>query len=167
MLIREKRVEDILEFTLLVNEVWNETYRGIVEDEFIDNMKKTIDDRIKIQTDNFYEKDSYSYVLVDNDKLIGYTSVDKSREEDYPNAGELSSLYLLKKYQGSGYGRMLFEHSLNKIKELGYKEYIIGCLDNNLTNEFYKKMGGKLYKQKNKNIGNKDYIENYYIFKVK
>ena len=167
MLIREKRIADIPEFTLLVNEVWNETYRGIVADEFLDNMKNTIDDRIKRQTDNFYEKDSYSYVLVDNDKLIGYTSVDKSREEEYPNSGELSSLYLLKKYQGNGYGRMLFEYSLNKIKELGYSDYIIGCLDNNPTNEFYKKMGGKLYKQKNKKIGNKDYIENYYIFEVK
>lgn len=167
MLIREKKIEDIPEFVLLVNQVWNETYRGIVEDEFLDNMKNTVNERIQKLTSNFNKDDSYyPYVLVDNNKLIGYTSVDKSRDETYPDSGELSSLYLLKEYQGKGYGKMLFNHSLNKIKELGYKDYIIGCLDNNPTNEFYKKMGGKLYKQTTKKIGDKEYIENYYIFKV-
>lgn len=48
MLIREQRIEDIPEFVLLVNEVWNETYRGIIDDEFLDNLKNTVDDRIKI-----------------------------------------------------------------------------------------------------------------------
>ena len=38
LLIRQKRVEDIPEFTLLVNRVWNETYRGIVPDDFLNNL---------------------------------------------------------------------------------------------------------------------------------
>lgn len=166
MLIREKEMEDIPEFVLLINEVWNETYKGIFDDDFLDNMKNTVYERIKIIKENFSEKDSYSYVLVDKNRLVGYTSVDKSRDEDYPEAGELSSLYLLKEYHGNGYGKMLYEFSLNKIKDLGYKNFIVGCLDKNPTNEFYKKMGGKLYKQKLKKIGNKEYIENYYLFNV-
>ena len=48
MLIREQRIEDIPEFVLLVNEVWNETFRGIIYVEFLDNLKNTVDDRIKI-----------------------------------------------------------------------------------------------------------------------
>lgn len=166
MEIREKRIEDIPEFTLLVNTVWDETYRGIIDDEFLDNMKNTVEERIKKQIENFNKNDSYSYVLVENSKLIGYTSVDKSRDEEYAKSGEISSLYLLKEYRGKGYGKLLFNHALNKIIELGYKDYIIACLEKNPTNEFYKYMGGKLYNQKNKKIGNKEYLENYYIFKI-
>ena len=89
MLIRQKRVEDIPEFTLLVNRVWNETYRGIIDDKFLDNLENTIDDRIKRQTENFSKKDNYSYVLEENNKLIRYTSVGKSSDEDFVNEGEL------------------------------------------------------------------------------
>lgn len=38
MNIRKKTAKDIPEFVLLVNDVWNETYRGIVDDSFLDNM---------------------------------------------------------------------------------------------------------------------------------
>lgn len=166
MLIREQRIEDIPEFVLLVNEVWNETYRGIIDDEFLDNLKNTVDVRIENQTKQFYKKTSYSYVLEDNGKLIGYTSIDKSKDQDYPDSGEIVTIYLLKIYQGKGYGKMIFEHSLSKLKELGYNDYIISCLADNPTNEFYKKMGGKLYKQKPSKMGNKEYLENYYIFNI-
>lgn len=166
MIIRKRTIKDIPDFTLLVNDVWNETYRGIVDDSFLDNMKNTIDDRIKRMQDNYNEND-LNFVLEDDGKLIGFTSVEKSRDSDYPNSGEISSLYLRKEYQGTGLGKKLFNYSLDKLKELGFSDYIIGCLDKNPTNDFYKHMGGVLYKSEMKKIGNKEYKENYYYFKVR
>lgn len=167
MHIREKTIDDIRNFTIFINKVWDETYRGIVDDDFIDNMNNNIEERVIRQTENFYESGTYSYLLIDDNEIIGYVSVGKSRDEDYPLSGELFSLYLLKKYHGKGYGKMLFDFGLNKLKEFGYKDFIIGCLDKNKTNDFYKHMGGYLYKQVDKNIGNKAYKENYYILKIK
>ena len=166
MNIRKKTIKDIPEFILLVNDVWNETYRGIVDDSFLDNMKNTVKDRIKRMQENYNDED-LNFVFEDKGKLIGFTSVEKSRDEDYPNSGEISSLYLKKEYQGKGLGKKLFNYSLDKLKELGFSDYIIGCLDKNPTNDFYKHMGGVLYKSEMKKIGNKEYKENYYYFKVR
>ena len=166
MKIRKKTIKDIPEFILLVNDVWNETYRGIVDDSFLDNMKNTVKDRIKRMQENYNDED-LNFVFEDKGKLIGFTSVEKSRDEDYPNSGEISSLYLKKEYQGKGLGKKLFNYSLDKLKELGFSDYIIGCLDKNPTNDFYKHMGGVLYKSEMKKIGNKEYKENYYYFKVR
>ncbi len=164
MIIRDKKYEDIEEYILLVNDVWNDTYRGIVDDSFLDNMKNTTEERIKRGKEKFNENIKDTFLLEDNGKIIGYTSAEKSRDEDYPNSGEVSSLYLRKKYQGKGLGKELYNYSLNKLKELGFKDYIIGCLDKNPTNEFYKHMGGKYYKSKMIKIGDKEYKENYYYF---
>ena len=167
MIIREKRYDDIPEFIELVNAVWNETYRGIIDDKFLDNMSNTVEERIKIGQNNFNKADCFSYVIEDNEKLVGYTSCEKSRDEDYPNSGEISSLYLKKEYKGKGLGKELFKNSENKLKELGFKDYIIGCLDQNPTNEFYKHMGGIYYKSKMIKIGDKEYKENYYYFEMR
>ena len=141
LVLREKTIDDIRNFTIFINKVWNETYRGIVDDEFIDNMSNNIEERIKIQTENFYDDNSYAYLLLKNNEIIGYVSVGKSRDDDYPLSGELFSLYLLKEYHGNGYGKLLFNYGLKKLKELGYDDFIIGCLDKNKTNDFYKYKG--------------------------
>lgn len=167
MIIRNKEYEDIENFILLVNDVWNETYRGIVDDSFLDNMKNTVDERVKRSKENYDKKPKDTFLAVDDGRLIGYTSAEKSRDEDYPNSGEISSLYLRKEYQGKGLGKELFNYSLNKLKEQGFNDYIIGCLDGNPTNEFYKYMGGKYYKSEMKKIGDKEYKENYYYFKMR
>ena len=167
MIIRDKKYEDIEEYILLVNDVWNETYRGIVDDSFLDNMKNTVSERVKRSKEKFAKEEYHTFVMEDNGRLIGYTSSEKSRDEDYPNSGEISSLYLRKEYQGKGLGKELYNFSLNRLKELGFKDYIIGCLDGNPTNEFYKHMGGKYYKSKMIKIGDKEYKENYYYFKVR
>lgn len=167
MEIREKKYEDIPEFINLVNKVWDETYRGIVDDEFLDNMPNTVEERIKKGQAKFYSNPDTNFVMEDDGKLIGFSSVGKAQDEEKKDAGEIFSLYLLKKYHGKGIGKELYNNSMNKLKELGYKEYVIGCLDGNPTNEFYKHMGGKLYKKTYKRIGDKDYLENYYHFEMR
>ena len=167
MIIRKMKYEDIKEFILLVNKVWDETYRGIVDDEFIDNMKNTIDERIKKGEANFNRNDRIQYVIEENGKLIGFSSISPSTDEKYPDSGEIMSLYLLKKYHGKGFGKILFNHDVDKLKELGYTDYIIGCLEGNPTNDFYRHMGGKEYKKVLKRIGDKDYPEIFYHFEMR
>ena len=167
MIIRKMKYEDIKEFILLVNKVWDETYRGIVDDEFLNNMPNTVEERIKKGQAKFYSNSDTNFVMEDDGKLIGFSSVGKAQDEEYPNSGEISSLYLIKKYHGKGLGKELFNHDLDKLKELGYHDYVIGCLEGNPTNEFYKHMGGKEYKKVLKRIGDKDYPEIFYHFEMR
>ena len=38
LVLREKTIDDIRNFTIFINKVWNETYRGIVPDDILNNM---------------------------------------------------------------------------------------------------------------------------------
>ena len=167
MIIRNIKEEDIPEYIRWVNQVWNETYRGIVDDSFLDNMENTTEYRIKRQKEKYKNNELNTvYVMLDDDRLIGYTSINHSRDEEKNDSGDISSLYLLKEYQGKGLGTKLYNYSLNKLILKGYRDYIISCLDKNETNEFYKKKGGKLYNYKYRKIGDKEYKENFYYFEV-
>ena len=54
------------------------------------------------------------------------------------------------------------------LKERGYKEVIIWCLKENIkARGFYEKIGGKLYKERYIEIGQKEYEEVSYIYKSK
>ena len=88
----------------------------------------------------------------------------KSLDSDkYENAAEIHSLYILKEYQGNGYGKMLYDYAIKNIMEKGIKNLVIGCLNGNPSNNFYKHLGGKY-------IGNhlfrEKYIENIYLFEL-
>ena len=54
------------------------------------------------------------------------------------------------------------------LKEKGYKEIVIWCLKENIqARGFYEKIGGKLYKERYIEIGQKEYKEISYIYELK
>ncbi len=57
--------------------------------------------------------------------------------------------------------KKLYDYAIKKIKEKGFQQLVIGCLDGNPANNFYKHLGGKY-------IGNhlfrEKYKENFYLF---
>ena len=160
-IIRKRKVEDSSELAHSIALVWNTTYQGIVDDVFLkslfDNEKETAE-RLK---NNISEQQNY-YVLTLQDKIIGwiYYTLDSDK---YENAAEIHSLYILKEYQGNGYGKLLYNYALENIRKKGIKKLIIGCLDGNPSNNFYKHLGGiyignNLFKEK--------YMENIYLFEL-
>jgi len=71
-----------------------------------------------------YMKNGCMWCLVDDEKLIGTIAV---RTIDKDNkVAEMKRLYVLKDYQGRGFGRQLFETALAYAKENGYEKV---CLD--------------------------------------
>ena len=65
-----------------------------------------------------YMKNGCMWCLVENEKIIG-TSAVKALNFDI---AEMKRLYVLPKYQGRGYGRLLFETALQYAKNQGYKK---------------------------------------------
>lgn len=78
-------------------------------------------------------------------------------------SAEIYSLYILKEYQGNGYGKLLYNYAVENMLKNGIKKLVIGCLEGNPSNNFYKHLGGKY-------IGNhlfrEKYIENIYLFEL-
>ena len=160
-IIRRRRVEDSDALAHAIATVWNTTYQGIVEDDFLQGLlshEKESADKLRESVDR---QPNY-YVLMLDKQLIGwvYFTLESDHETD---AAEIHSLYVLKEYQKRGYGKQLYEYAIQKIREEGRKKVVIGCLEKNPSNQFYQHLGGKY-------IGNHlfrdKYIENLYLFEI-
>ena len=92
-----------------------------------------------------YENNSYNWVveIKDTHEIIGNIAVGKVNKKQ--NTCDLGYCYG-SRFWGKGYGKKLFEAGIQELKNMGYDKMVIGCLDGNPSNEFYKHMGGKIIK---------------------
>lgn len=148
----------------IVTLAWNQTYKNIVDKEFLDYLKETEDYRIKYYVNEIDDESKQTYLLEVDGKYVGFIKIKKSSFEEYSDIGEIESLYLINGYKGYGYGRILFDYGINELKKLNYNNMIVGCLVGNKSNYFYIYMGGKQIGDRKLHFGDKDYIENIYLF---
>ena len=145
-LIRRKTKEDCAPVVPVATVVWNETYKGIVDDDFLNKLYEAEEQRAKEIYNKFNEEDNHQLVLEVDNNIVGFVNVGDTDDTNYDNCGELHAIYILGKYKGKGLGKKLFEAGIEELKKMGYDKMIIGCLVGNPSNDFYKHMGGKLIK---------------------
>jgi len=143
--IRKKERKDCDGIARVVTTAWNETYKGIVPDEFLDNLRENEEERIKNSYSKFDENNNHQYVLEIDNQIVGFVNVG-STDEEIPNCGEIHAVYIINGYKGHGYGKKLVEAGIKELKDMGYDKMVIGCLQGNKSNDFYKHLGGKLIK---------------------
>lgn len=163
--------KNLYDYMFVNTYAWNETYRGIVADEFLDKIKNELKQNVERLEKEFdktkiEEPDYKRFLLYVDEEPVGVVAICNSREEKYPNSGELCSLYLLNKAKKKGYGKILFEKAKQELKNMGFNDMIIYCLKDNPTKTFYEHLGGELVFEKVKNIGGKDLIENVYYYHI-
>ena len=147
-IIRKMTKEDCYDVTHVITIAWNETYKGIVPDDILDNMYLNEEERTQKAYDRFNEKDNHKFVLEVDNKVVGYMNVGITDDVDYPNCGEIYAIYIINGYKGFGYGKEMINVGIKELKDMNCDKMIIGCLVGNPTNEFYKHIGGKLIKQR-------------------
>ena len=138
--IRKIKKDDCKNISHVVTISWNETYKDIVPKWFLDELKKNEEERANQMFVDF-ENNNY-LVLEVNKEVVGFVWYGIAADEDYKNYGEIKALYIIKKYQGNGYGKELFKEAVKELKKMKFDKMIISCLKENPTNEFYKHMGG-------------------------
>lgn len=160
--IRRREKNDCKDIAHVVTIAWNETYKGIVPDEFLKGLYKNEEERVISSFNNFDENDNHQFVLLVNNRIIGFINVGVSEDNDYYSYGEIFALYIINGYKGNGYGKKLLEMGIDELKDMGFNKIVVGCLDGNKSNEFYKHMGGNFIKTR---IFEKlNLLENVYIF---
>ena len=167
--IKEVEREDLYDFLYVNTNSWNETYRGLVSDEFLDKIMNELDSNVerlknRFDKEKIDEPNNKRFILYVDEEPVGVFGIDKSKDEKYPNSGELCCLYLLNKAKNQGYGRIMFERAKEELCNLGFKDMIIDCLKGNPTNEFYKHVGGQFVYSRERKIGGKEYPVNVYYF---
>ena len=119
--------------------------------------------RIKNDTENFISND-WNYVLEEKGKVIGILKLKESDKRGYENCGEIQVLYLCTEKKGKGYGKALINKGFDVLRTKGYKKAVIGCIDGNPSNGFYKHIGGRIVRQDPWDILDEHYMENIYEY---
>ena len=146
--IRKMKKSDCKDVTHVITIAWNETYRGIVPDEILDNLYLNEKERTNNSINRFNENDNHQFILEVDNKVVGYMNVGMTDDTEYSNCGEIHAIYIINGYKGYGYGKEMFKAGINELKSMNCDKMLIGCLVGNPTNEFYKHIGGKYIKQR-------------------
>lgn len=139
--IRKANINDTKDIADVNLNTWCISYKGIVPDEMIKKRLNQRDNYIK-RLENRINNGELFYVAVFDDRIVGMMSIGESTNNDYPNVGEILTLYLLNEYHGLGIGKKLLRYGFRELVKLGYQNAIICCLKENPTCKFYEHMGG-------------------------
>ena len=166
MQIRKALPIDALGITIVNVYTWKTQYTGLLPDELIDlrirEIKKN-SDSIKERIEN----GTNYYVALEEDTIVGFCSFGKSREEEYKDYGEIYAIYNLEGFKGNGIGRSFFDIAIKYFKEQGFEKFIVKCLVNNPSEEFYKHMGGEIISKTQIEKCGFKIDENIFVFDVK
>ncbi len=140
-IIRRRTKEDCKAIAHVVTIGWNETYKGIVPDWFLEELKTNEEERANNMLFKFDDNNNHQFVLEINNEVVGFVNFGISEDEEY-KCGEIFALYIISKYKGLGLGKKLVQAAIKELKEMGFNSMIIACLKGNPSNEFYKHIGG-------------------------
>ena len=144
--IRKREKNDCQSIAHIVTIAWNETYKDLVPDWFLEELRANEEQRAEKAYNAFDENNNHQFVLEINDEIVGFVNCGTSSDNEFENCGEIIALYIINKYQSHGFGRKLVEKAIEELKLLGHDKMIIACLKGNPSNEFYKHIGGRYIK---------------------
>ena len=122
--IRKTKPEDNRqEISNIYEQSWKTAYRGIVPQDYLDSIPRG-SWASKIDSPGWT-----TLVCELGGKLIGTTSVCKSRYKEYPDEGEIISIYFLPEYMHKGYGKQLLAAAVNELA--GYDDIFLWVLEEN------------------------------------
>lgn len=164
--IRKVKKEDLRVVAEIAVNGWKTAYRGIIEDEFLDNLsiEENYQKRLKDYTEN-------GFVVAElNSEIVGFCRYRTGNyyASEYANVDcEILALYVKPEYKGNGIGKKIVNYVINEFKENGYSQMILWCLkDNYPSRAFYEKMGGIYCGDNIIEKGNKKYKEVGYIYNL-
>lgn len=139
--IRKAEIKDAQKVAYVHTMSWKAAYAGIVPDEYLNNL--SVDTRAEeFRIDYKNNEKTYCFVAELQDKAIGFIVLEKSRDKDLSDAGEICAMYLLPEYLDKGYGSQMMRFSVKFLAELGFNTISLWVLEESeRARKFYKKCG--------------------------
>ena len=108
--IRRKEQKDCYGIAHVVTIAWNETYKGIVPEWFLEELKNNEKERAQ---NSFDVNNNHQFVLEIDNKIVGFVNFGITEDKEFKNCGEIYALYIIAKYKGNGFGRKLVEKAID------------------------------------------------------
>jgi GNAT superfamily N-acetyltransferase len=158
--IREATIHDAAIIRQLAEQVWWPTYSPILEKEQIEFMLGEIYSREKLTTQ--IEQGTQTFLLLSEGETPVAFAAYSSREDD-PEIYKLHKIYCLPSTQGKGYGKILLNEVIGKVKEAGKRVLELNVNRYNNAKSFYEKMGFSVVYEEDIAIG--PYWMNDYVMR--
>ena len=161
-MIRYYEEKDIYEVAKIIVDDWKIAYKGIIDSRYLENLN--YEDKAKRIKEKYSKQKALVYI--ENDEIKGYCRFGENRDNE-KEYGEIYALYIKYGERNSGIGKKLSKKAMEILKERGYEEAVIWCLkDNKNARIFYERIGGELFKERKIPIGDKEYDEVCYKYKL-
>ena len=102
---------------------WQEAYRGIVCDRYLDAMT------VEATTARARQFPENTLIAKDEERVVGFAVFGPSRDEDLTDAGEVVAIYVLSEYHGRGIGYRLMNEACARLRE--YQTIFVWVLEKN------------------------------------
>ncbi len=143
--IRPAAPEDVPALAELHIRSWQWAYRGLIEDEYLDNMSATLEQRIAARRTQLASlpPETRWWVAEQNGRIVGFAITGLSRDQDVlPETVEVYAIYLAQDAAGHGIGRTLFAHTVEDLRQRGFERAMLWVLTTNQrARRFYKAAG--------------------------
>jgi len=128
---------------------WQTAYRGILPDEFLDQMMDRLPNRIARWEEGMRNPESPGFATFVAEHptagIIGFVSGGAVRQGRDGFRGELGGIYLLAEHRRCGLGRRLFATCVEHLRTLGHVDMMLWVLEaNHAARRFYEAMGGRV-----------------------
>lgn len=142
---------DIDAIIALQEQIWEPTYRAILDQEQINYMFQTIYSKEALEEQMV--KDRHEFVLAYNPdgQLTGFASF--SRNTASPERFKLHKIYVLPSEQGRGTGRLLLEEVIRRSLAVGGKRLYLNVNRYNKARQFYERLGFAVVREEDIPIG--------------
>ncbi|MBS3678726.1 GNAT family N-acetyltransferase [Ornithinibacillus massiliensis] len=145
MKIRKAVISDAAGIAKVHVDSWRTTYRKILPESFLNNL--SYEKRTELWKNNIAREDNYVLVAeTDKGEIVGFADCGKREDNQVPNSGDITSIYLLEEYQGKGIGIKLLTQLFQHLQQLGYKKVFVEVLEANSSRYFYERYGATLAK---------------------
>lgn len=140
--------------------IWPQTYSSIISKEQIEYMLEMMYNPATLQKQ--IEEDGCTFIIVHDDaEPVAFASY----VEAEPAIWKLNKIYILSSQQGKGTGRFIISYIADEIKAKGAKALQLQVNRDNKAKDFYEKLGFKIIKIADFDIGN-GYFMNDYVMEL-
>lgn len=143
MNIRPATPTDIPQIARVHMESWQNTYRGLVSDTFLDNLDLNAHTARWQKRLSNPDSGEFAYVSTDVGGDVIAFATGSPEQPDHPlYRTELWALHVSKPFQGLGLGKHLFSAIAKHLYSQGYTSLMLWVLKGNPAQQFYERMGG-------------------------
>ena len=145
VVIRQATLPDAQEIAEVQMRSWQWAYRGLIDDDYLDQLSDKLDQRIasyQAQLPNLPPQNRW-WVAEQDEHIVGFVMTGLSCDSDVPpSTAEVFAIYLAQQAAGKGVGRALFAHAVDELRKQGYNQAVLWVLEGNTrARRFYEAAG--------------------------